>query len=420
MNRPDWEQNSGGDTVVIKEYMHLLKESGNHVEFSSDPEIDMSNFDIIHLVNLIMNGCTELFARSAVRQKRPFVITALQEDFPLFKSKSDYAARVLTAYVKNNQKKDTISDFTEDMGHLRPSTPVTSPYAALTSGRVLACGENEVTTIRKLFNKSKVSIVKFGGSKAPINKAGPELFIDTYGISDFLLCVGRVEPRKNQLMLLTALENESIPIVFIDGSTTYKPSYKEACCQFKRSGTTFFTGRISDELLISAYKAARVHCLPSFYELPGLVSLEAARYGCQVVGTSWGTLPDYLEDKCFFCQPDSLESIRTTVLDAYETPASRDLSKVAVSYTWEQSVDQLTSVYNDVINSQNNEPPVITDKDLIFDPLSLVEIVTGKLEKGDFLEAVKIYKHFRSEFQTDSQLQQVDQLIQAVEKQLHS
>lgn len=77
-------------------------------------------------------------------------------------------------------------------------------------------------------------------------------------------------------------------------------------------------------------------------------------------------------------------------------------------------------MYNDVINSQDNEPPVITDKDLIFDPLSLVEIVTGKLEKGDFLEAVKIYKHFRSEFQTDSQLQQVDQLIQAVEKQLHS
>jgi glycosyltransferase involved in cell wall biosynthesis len=420
MNRPDWEQNPGGDTVVIKKYMHLLKESDNHVEFSSDPEIDMSNFDIIHLVNLIMNGCTELFARSAVRQKRPFVITALQEDFPLFKSKSDYAARILTAYVKNGQKKDTISDFTEEMEHLRPSTPVTSPYAALTSDRLLACGENEVATIGKLFNRSNVSVVKFGGSKSPISNVGPELFIEAFGISDFILCVGRVEPRKNQLMLLTALENESIPIVFIDGSTTYKPSYKEACCQFKRPGTTFFTGRISEELLISAYKAARVHCLPSFYELPGLVSLEAARYGCQVVGTTWGTLPDYLENKCFYCQPDSLKNIRTTVLDAYETPISLNLSEIAASYTWEQSVDQLTSVYNDVIENPVNELPLINDNDLIFDPLSLVEIVTSKLEKGDFLDAVKIYNHFRPGFQTDSQLQQVDQLIQTIKKQLHS
>lgn len=420
MNRPDWEQNPGGDTVVIKEYMHLLTESDNHVEFSSDPEIDMSNFDIIHLVNLIMNGCTELFARSAVRQKRPFVITTLQEDFPLFKSKSDYAARLLTAYVKNGQKKDTISDFTENMEHLRPSTPVTSPYAALTSNRMLACGENEVTTIRKLFDKPKVSIVKFGGSKAPINNVGPDLFIDTFGISDFLLCVGRVEPRKNQLMLLTALENDSIPIVFIDGSTTYKPSYKEACCQFKRPGTTFFTGRISEELLISAYKAARVHCLPSFYELPGLVSLEAARYGCQIVGTTWGTLPDYLEDQCFYCQPDSLESIRSTVLDAYETTTSLELSEIAASYTWEQSVDQLTSVYNDILENPVKVLPAITDKDLIFDPLSLVEIITRKIEKGDFFEAVTIYKDFRSKFQTDSQLQQVDQIIQTIEKQLQS
>jgi glycosyltransferase involved in cell wall biosynthesis len=420
MNRPDWEQNPGGDTVVIKEYMYLLKESDNHVEFSSDPEIDMSNFDIIHLVNLIMNGCTELFARSAVRQKRPFVITTLQEDFPLFKSKSDYAARTLTAYVKNGQKKDTISDFTKDMEHLRPSTPVTSPYAALTSDRLLACGETEVTTIRKIFNRSNISIVKFGGSKAPINSVGPDLFIDTFGISDFLLCVGRVEPRKNQLMLLTALENDSIPIVFIDGGTTYKPSYKEACCQFKRSGTTIFTGRVSEKLLISAFKAARVHCLPSFYELPGLVSLEAARYGCQVVGTNWGTLPDYLKNKCFYCQPDSLKSIRSTVLDAYETTASLELSKIATSYTWEQSVDQLTSVYNDILENPVNVLPAITDNDLIFDPLSLVEIITRKIEKGDFLEAVTIYKNFRSKFQTDSQLQQVDQLIQNMEKQLNS
>jgi glycosyltransferase involved in cell wall biosynthesis len=400
--------------------MHLLKESGNYVEFSSNPEKDMSNFDIIHLVNLIMNGCTEFFARSAVRQKRPFVITALQEDFPLFKSKSDYAARVLTAYVKNGQKKDTLSDFNLDLELLHPSTPVTSPYAALTSNRVLACGENEVSTIQKLFKNSKVSIVNFGSSKSSVEKIGPELFIDTFGISDFLLCVGRVEPRKNQLMLLTALEKESIPIVFIDGSTTYKPSYKDACCQFKRLGTTLFTGRISEELLISAYKAARVHCLPSFYELPGLVSLEAARYGCQVVGTSWGTLPNYLKDHSFYCQPDSLESIHQTILEAFETPTSPELSEIAASYTWEQSVDQLTSVYKDILENPVKQLPVITDNDLIFDPLSLVEIVTDKLEKGDLLEAVKIYKNFRSEFQTDSQLQQVDQLIQNIEKQLHS
>ena len=420
MNRPDWVQNPGGDTTIIKEYMRLLNESGNHVEFSCEAETDMGCFDIVHIVNLTMTGCTEKFAHSAVKQNRPFVITALQEDFPLFKSKSDYAAHTLTAYVKNGQNKDSISGFKESIKCIDSSTPLTSPYAALMSDRVLACGENEVATIQKLFKKSKVSIVKFGGSKPRVNRVGPELFTDTFGISDFILCVGRVEPRKNQLMLLTALEDESIPLVFIDGDTTYKPSYKEACSQFKRKGTTLFTGRISDDLLISAYKAARVHCLPSFYELPGLVSLEAARYGCQVVGSSWGTLPDYLQDACFYCQPDSLDSIRTTVLNAYETPPTQHLSEIGETYTWERSVDCLTTIYSEILTNPANERPVITDNDLIFDPLSLVEIVTGKLEKGDFFEAVKIYRNFRSRYQTDPQLQQVDQLIQTIEKQMHS
>jgi glycosyltransferase involved in cell wall biosynthesis len=128
----------------------------------------------------------------------------------------------------------------------------------------------------------------------------------------FILCVGRVEPRKNQLMLLLALQESDLPVVFADGGFMYQPEYFDMCKAFARKGRTVFTGRLSDELLVSAYRACRLHCLPSWYELPGLVSLEAASYGCTVIASPWGCLPDYLPDGCI--------SVRPTIRPVSATP----------------------------------------------------------------------------------------------------
>lgn len=419
MNRPDWETAPGGDTVVIREYTSALRSRGHTVDFSCDPQMQMDSYDIIHLVNLTMNGITEKFARSAVNQLRPFVITTLQEDFPQFISKVDFTARSLISYVESGQNPSVLDGFSDAISKLAPSLPMTSPFAAITANRLLACGENEAKTIRSMFKNDNISIVRFGGSRKSDKPLNPGLFTDTYGVSDFVLCTGRAEPRKNQLMLLAALEHENIPVVFVDGTTAYSKLYKDTCIRFKRKGQVIFTGRISEEMLQSAYLSARVHCLPSFYELPGLVSLEAAQLGCRVVGTRWGTLPDYLSDKCSYCEPDSMESIRKAVLDEFESQSDNALSEIASQYTWERSCDELISIYNSVLSNWPSVVPPVSDYDLVFDPLSLVEVIVTNIEKGNFLNAVAVYKTFRSGFPTDNQLAQVDSIISQIESKLH-
>jgi hypothetical protein len=60
-------------------------------------------------------------------------------------------------------------------------------------------------------------------------------------------------------MLLKALEESDLPLVFVAGSFTYQPQYAEAALKFKRKGRTEFLSRLDDQMLASAYRAAKVH-----------------------------------------------------------------------------------------------------------------------------------------------------------------
>ena len=51
---------------------------------------------------------------------------------------------------------------------------------------------------------------------------------------------------------------------------------------------------VTPELLASAY-AARVHCLASWMDTCGLVSLEAAMNGAAIVGSTFGHELEYLQ-----------------------------------------------------------------------------------------------------------------------------
>ena len=183
-----------------------------------------------------------------------------------------------------------------------------------------------------------------------------ERFRRETGLEDFVLCVGRLEWRKNQLMLLKALEDSELPLVFATGGFTYQPQYEEVCRKFQRRGQTVFLGRLAPDLLASAFAAARVHALPSWYELPGLVSLEAAHYNTNVVITDYGTARDYFEEDAFYCRPDDPQSIHNAVCAAYYSPVRPHLADRVAQYTWQRAADRNLEIYEQVLGSASRVP----------------------------------------------------------------
>lgn len=390
----------GGDTVVLEYLRDGLTARGCNVTVDLTGHADPRNYDLIHLFNFATPDITRARAEAAVKAGVPFVVTTLYEEVPEFHNQSQAVATRLKDYVARRQDKEFWEKYKINLALVPRASRFDNDWVATHAAALFANGESEKRAIERDYPKAKTpTVIPLGHEVGAL--VGPEAFIKEYGVSDFVLCVGRFESRKNQLMLLKALENSELTVVFASGGFTYQPDYTEAIRSFKRKGRTIVLDRLSPEMLSSAYAACRVHVLASWFELPGLVSLEAASHGKNVVATKTGTTADYLGSSAFYCLPWDEDSIESAVSAAYYSPVKAGLGDIAGRFTWNATVDQTLAAYENVLGiieasesvaeasvSASTPMPVY---DLSVDPSDLVDSVErGELaaREGNFDSAI--------------------------------
>jgi len=350
-NRPNAHTAPGGDTVVMSQLKRGLEQRGVHVDVSLGRTSPVG-YDLVHLFNFATAEFTNQCAQDAVQAGVPFVVTPLFEDWPRFLSKCSSSYDLFNQYAQSDYDEQKFSALLALLRDLPPAPSSENSYTARHAASLFATGEIERQRLLGVYPDIKrVDVVKFGIDHVAAH-ADPDLFFKEYGIRDYVLCVGRLEARKNQLMVLKALQHEELPVVFVSGGVTYQQPYEDLCRKFPRKGSTLFLGRLSDEMLASCYLNARVFCLASWYELPGLVTIEAARFGCAVVATSWGTLQDYFPQGVgvHYCEPDDPNGIRDAILQGWNVPSPAFLQQQAEQFTWEKSIEQLLKVYRGILD----------------------------------------------------------------------
>jgi glycosyltransferase involved in cell wall biosynthesis len=172
-----------------------------------------------------------------------------------------------------------------------------------------------------------------------------------HGNGDFVLYVGRIEPRKNVLGLVEGVKLAGLPLVVIGDALPGCEAYA-AECKRAASGFARWLPRVDhdDPLLESAYAAARVLALPSWFETPGLVALEAAMAGTAVVVTPHGCTREYFEDRVGYARPDRPLEIARAVAEAWKTGPDPGLSAhVGRHYPWSEVARQTAEAYEQVI-----------------------------------------------------------------------
>jgi glycosyltransferase involved in cell wall biosynthesis len=98
---------------------------------------------------------------------------------------------------------------------------------------------------------------------------------------------------------LAPLTRESDCHLYLAGDGPMRRQLEALAANFRRAGDAsdriHFLGRISDELLERAYAAADLFILPSLaLECFGLIMIEALNFGCPVLGTDAGAIPETL------------------------------------------------------------------------------------------------------------------------------
>jgi len=344
--RPTVFTHRGGDTVLLEKLFHELTKLGVSCVIDESNSQDPKNFSLVHLFNFALPQLLEEQARRVKASGIPFVVTSLNEDVENFHTQSHYAAQSLIQYVATGQEAFNFSQ--SEMWSVPKAQRFKNDWVVKNASAIFSTGSMETASLERSYGTGyPISTIHLGSDISESIDA--TIFSQAFGIKDYVLCVGRFESRKNQLMLCKALEESDLPLVFVGGNITYQPEYAEAVAKFKRKGQTVITQSLSAEMLASAYAGARVHILPSYYELPGLVTLEAARLGASVVSTTQASVKDYLGDLSFYSSPWDEEGIRNSVYAAYYAPKNEALKRRAELFTWSRTAEETLAVYKEIV-----------------------------------------------------------------------
>jgi glycosyltransferase involved in cell wall biosynthesis len=136
-----------------------------------------------------------------------------------------------------------------------------------------------------------------------------------------VICVGQITPVKNQLNIIKALNNSQYKVFIIGNPSSNAVKYYNKCKEIAGSNISFIPF-VDQYELAQIYKKSKVHVLASWFETTGLVSLEAAYMGCNIVISNKGDQLEYFKNDAFYCTPDNHNSILVAVNKAYISPLS--------------------------------------------------------------------------------------------------
>ncbi len=176
----------------------------------------------------------------------------------------------------------------------------------------------------------------------------------------FVLHVGDLQPRKNQIGLIRAFRallaaHPQLPhALVLAGKRTWFTS--RVMDEVRRSGLAeriVFADFVNDEILPALYNAADLFVFPSFYEGFGLPAVEAMACGRPVVCSSASALPEVVDGAALLFDPHSVEeqmrAIRDILLDE---ELSRRMAKMGLQrsafFDWRETARQTLNVYYEV------------------------------------------------------------------------
>lgn len=354
----------GGDTIQLHKTKEYLEKLGLQIDISIDLEPDLSKYDMVHIFNLMRGQETLLQVLNAKKQNKKVALSTIYGLYTEFDQNArggivQKIFRFLNPYQIEYVKVAARAIFGGEFHWGTCAVLFRGYYRTLKKicenvDVFLPNSNSEMQRIIDDFNLKNPSFVNVP------NAVDLALFKDDAVVNSKYLhlegCVlsaARIEGRKCQLELVRALKGSSYKLVLVGKAAKHHQKYYDMVKQEAGSNVVFIE-HLSQEELVQLYKVCKVHALVSWMETPGLSSLEAGIMGSNIVITEKGDTRDYFEDMAFYCEPDSVQSIKMAIDKAYASPSNKELkAKIINNYTWENTAKATLLGYSKIINFDN-------------------------------------------------------------------
>ncbi|MCG3175926.1 MAG: D-inositol-3-phosphate glycosyltransferase [Candidatus Omnitrophica bacterium] len=328
-------QNIGGGEVQLLKTREYVERAGQPVHLFDLWKDRVEDFDVLHIFSSVKD-CLGLAEIARKRGVRVAVSPVLWSDL----------RRALHTDGGVRQKTDLLVRHLLKLG--APTFPSGRRRLLTTAQHLYPNSRAEKLQIARLFavDPAHIHVVPNGVDRR-FDMADPAAYRARYGTEPFVLGVGRIEPRKNQLNLIRALKGLGVRLVLIGDPVTGYEEYDRMCRQAGQDHVTFLPSiPHGDPLLASAYAACEAFVLQGWFETPGLAALEAALAGARLAVTSGGSTREYFDDLADYLDPADTASILRAVKAALGRPRDGRLrTHVREAYTWERVADRQIELY---------------------------------------------------------------------------
>lgn len=396
--RSDIYKVSGGDTVQIEKTALELRKLGVDVDVSNTSKINLKPYDIVHVFQLDWVPETYFYVMKAKKAGKKVILSPIhhsEKEVKRFDDLYTFGLRKLVNMVVRSQEhrdilKNIFRGLFSDRSKLTPTIKGAllgyrniQRKCLLLSDMVLVQTQKEaedlISTYKvdfkwvKIANGVSEQFMKpvfpneasqsedwdhfFSASREsshPRAKA-PGLLAENkiLDFNDYVICVGRIEARKNQLSIIQAVEelrrenNElsDLRLVFLGKKSTNHKSY---VAQFDKAiqkyGWIVHPGYIPQEEIPSYFHFAKVCVSASWFETTGLTSIEALFCGTNVVASGARAL-EVLGELAEYCDPGDIESIKKAIHKAYYRKEVTLNDKFREEYTWKNVAIKTLEVY---------------------------------------------------------------------------
>ncbi|GAA0718345.1 glycosyltransferase [Clostridium malenominatum] len=321
--RNDYLRNFAGDSMQALKSAEHLRKMGVHIDINNGHIEDYSSYDLVHLFNLTRTGETYKYYKIGKYYKKTILLSPMYWD--------------LKKYY----------DYEKDLEGIRMWGKCAHYRSEILKGcRIIyPNSESEGELLRKEFGKYIKYEVIHDGVEVEDDQVPLYNFKDRYNLENYILCVGRICKIKNQLTLAKICNNLNLRLVLI-GNIDDKDYFNE-CMKYKN---VTYLGFMDSYNIYNAYRFAKLHASPSFIEIPGISSLEAAASGCNILTTKEGSAYEYFGDEATYCNPFQEESITKGVLEGINKRKDNNLKNHILDYyNWNKCIEKLYESYKAIL-----------------------------------------------------------------------
>jgi len=243
---------------------------------------------------------------------------------------------------------------TEATRHLYPAGEI--EWQLQLADKIVANSDLECDGLSALFQvrREKFETVHNGVADTYFAPSDPQVAAATFGLEGqrYVLNVGNIEPRKNQLRLAQAMRSFPDLKLLLLGHVRDPAYLTQVLAQ--GGSQIIFPGAVppASEVLKSAYAGCAVFALPSVLETPGLAALEAGAQGARVIVTNEGSAREYFEDGAIYVDPLSVDAITSGLADGLkEGDRGRTLAATLRRFSWDKCCARLPAIYEGAIKA---------------------------------------------------------------------